>query len=1806
MSSYNPLHKPPIDFSLTFSQVSDIVSEAWRILRKSKTPVHLFNTSVVYAYWSDVSPVVKDLLRRHTPSDARDWKRYSALVQAMGHVSRDEVEGEETLFSLNQGIRTRTIGSPQDLMVLVWEAANGFSGLEHMSVSNSHSISSEKMMISLTQRNISEFSAQHAIRGYARDRQDCRIRVKRAGHSYFDRASYVPLMTKDYGFSCMVNAILYAMTFRFDGVEDAVGRGIREIEMFDTGLRQESDYGSIEQMMYVMTSIMGLEPFRQESMYSTESWLGLLIFREGHLHFNTMRNAKAPRIKRDLEGLVAKTMGNFRLFVVYHDQHWWVAQLERTSLMYKKLSQDIQTPHKSSALEFKEYITSKTYTFPNKTMEEWQEEWSRNIEDTVQLLLNGEIVLWQGAGGTGKTYGAKEVYRRLVAEHKQVEISAHQAVIVKEVYHEQEWGTLFTHFYSMGPLTDVTNVKSKWIHTDIWIIDEFSTLRNSWLDSIDAYLRIGKQNERLFGGCGMLFIGDALQLPAVIDDAIDEVKDKMDFRIFIHPKIRKHCIEEGNCFVFKAPFRFQKSLPEEERYAFANGMAKLHRGQIDDWFKEKIDACYVGKTIDSLDFEKLSKDPPMFISLTNTRCFDIHQKLAVFYGGQPLLRLHVEDVTFYENMDKKMKQFLHPNILLYKDCPLIVTVNDWKSKLVNGSVVYFQFMDGEDMMVENGGEMHRIQPTYHYSRGHRQPFWFLKPALARTVHNVQGSTFDQVFLVLPPSLEYASGTKKGQLRVEMHHLYVAMSRMTSISGFRYVGCKEWWKGVIVDKWGLGFVQDTHKLLVPSVVWKETLDSKYAKRDLFYNCIQGQIKKYTVHDKRRDKEGQLLDKAYSERDLLTKHSFIFDFETMNGTEKKLVYLACARYYQNWVLVDPKDVCDDVPQNYEYKEDCMIFEYDPSTGVYADQKLGQVVLAILNTIITRSLEEEDKDKRLPPLYLLGFNINGFDMYFLMDEFFNKHKWGHKIVSNIVRTGGNNIKGLHISTIQEDKKVDNTWDQLICKTHDIFQILQGSLAKNCKDWLAPSYGKPTKELEGDFLTCRECFGEVPKGQRERLLQCIQDKPMKGEFPLKLMNRYTDPEEYYHVMFEKETVDLIEEMTVDGRVDWEKGYYKGHIQKAKEHYAEDPSLYHHYPLRRMCIDYCMKDVIATELLYRRVNATVYDWTSTSEQFRSSILRYATGCKLSQQFSTLFYPKQLKKHVGNKIIMDEALYDQVLYKVLRRPPGGKTLPRRTYWKSMDNGIQDYCKYRDISGQYPAAMQQSKFPIGMYSILREEEDKELLKEVTDTLNRGIPWRFPNKKQTTLFLAICITSYHPREMDPDGVKVPLEYGATHIKYTEQDRLRYWNRPIVGAHMNTTLQDIVMAGGKIHHIYALMYWEDEAFTHLELMNHYMDKKQLAEKKNEPSKRQVAKFLGNVKFGDMGKKNYGQSYQYVSKEHISEYQSQLTGDFQVTYYDKLDGRLYNIKNLEFSVSDRPTHGATQVLSYSKHIINKAQAIMYGQDRHDPLVAYQYTPIYGDTDSLVVHERADNRLREYDKTVSLGDKIIFLRGMDDNVKTGKFTDELADAYERDYDTSFPDADTGFCPRIIEFIAMAPKTYGCVYILPPKEWKGKPCTSLYFPQPDQAEWIVKYKSRMKGVPLGSLIWPIPHPDSSVSLEEGERLWNGPEGLQVYQEDGEYTIRCLRFCHHTGWKLHTERSDLIGRHLGHNEEGVTFGLTTDERTRDLFDRPWTDECATRTYKDVRGESLCVPCDFQDIDAWSQQVVDDAIQNGREMYIQYLI
>ena len=303
---------------------------------------------------------------------------------------------------------------------------------------------------------------------------------------------------------------------------------------------------------------------------------------------------------------------------------------------------------------------------------------------------------------------------------------------------------------------------------DLLIIDEVSMLRADMLDAIDYLLKRYRNNQQLFGGVQILFIGDMYQLPPVVQQhEWDQMKEYYPSPFFFHAQA------------------LQNNMP------LYIELKTIYR-QSDQVFIDILNRIRNSCTT-SADLQILNKRYDPSFKLTEENRYIVlctHNYKADKINNDELARLTAKAVSFSGKISGDFAENSLPtdfNLLLKVGAQVMFVKNDAgeKRRYYNGKLAVVSFLSEKKIIVrfENGHEMELEEETWRNVRyslnedsGDIQEEelgaftqYPIRLAWAITIHKSQGLTFDRV--VIDAGQAFAAG-----------QVYVALSRCTSLDG----------------------------------------------------------------------------------------------------------------------------------------------------------------------------------------------------------------------------------------------------------------------------------------------------------------------------------------------------------------------------------------------------------------------------------------------------------------------------------------------------------------------------------------------------------------------------------------------------------------------------------------------------------------------------------------------------------------------------------------------------------------------------------------------------------------------------------------------------------------------------------------------------------------------------------------------------------------------------------------------------------------------------------------------------------------
>ena len=304
---------------------------------------------------------------------------------------------------------------------------------------------------------------------------------------------------------------------------------------------------------------------------------------------------------------------------------------------------------------------------------------------------------------------------------------------------------------------------------ELLIIDEVSMLRADLVDAIDFTLQVVRKNKRPFGGVQVLFIGDLLQLPPVVQDS--------EWRYLKH--------------YYKGKYFFHAQVLQQHPPVFIE-LAKIYR-QSDSQFisilnhlrNNKVDAEDLRILNQYIDYQYDEKKYPGYITLTT------HNHKADLMNNQSLANLGGKSHSYFPEITGDFPEKLYPiepKLDLKIGAQIMFIKNDLgvDKQFYNGKMGQIQSLAPAEIVVffpEENKSMLLEKHEWQNLKYTVDPFtkevneevigtfvqYPIKLAWAITIHKSQGLTFDKA--VIDVSRVFMPG-----------QAYVALSRLRSLDG----------------------------------------------------------------------------------------------------------------------------------------------------------------------------------------------------------------------------------------------------------------------------------------------------------------------------------------------------------------------------------------------------------------------------------------------------------------------------------------------------------------------------------------------------------------------------------------------------------------------------------------------------------------------------------------------------------------------------------------------------------------------------------------------------------------------------------------------------------------------------------------------------------------------------------------------------------------------------------------------------------------------------------------------------------------
>lgn len=402
----------------------------------------------------------------------------------------------------------------------------------------------------------------------------------------------------------------------------------------------------------------------------------------------------------------------------------------------------------------------------------------------------GKHVFLTGKAGTGKTTFLREIYANT---YKQAVIGAPTGIAAINAGGATLHSLFQLPFGGFIPERGATSqfVGNSKLHTpeslirelkmsdvrrkviremELLIIDEVSMLRADLLDAIDTIMRYVRfRRNEPFGGVQVLFIGDLLQLPPVVNEG--------EWNVLKH--------------YYESPFFFNAKVLREEKPVYLE-LDKIYR-QGDDQFVRLLNNLRTNQ-VTAADAEILnSKVKPGFMPASNENYIHLttHNYQADQINRRELDKLPGTSRFFKAEVQGTFSEYAYPieaELELKPGAQIMFIKNDvtGAQRYFNGKIgviaeleenkISVEFTDGSKTVTVDKYEWENKRYVVNEETGDIEEeivgtftHFPIKLAWAITVHKSQGLTFEKA--IVDVGKAFAPG-----------QVYVALSRLTSLDG----------------------------------------------------------------------------------------------------------------------------------------------------------------------------------------------------------------------------------------------------------------------------------------------------------------------------------------------------------------------------------------------------------------------------------------------------------------------------------------------------------------------------------------------------------------------------------------------------------------------------------------------------------------------------------------------------------------------------------------------------------------------------------------------------------------------------------------------------------------------------------------------------------------------------------------------------------------------------------------------------------------------------------------------------------------
>jgi len=702
----------------------------------------------------------------------------------------------------------------------------------------------------------------------------------------------------------------------------------------------------------------------------------------------------------------------------------------------------------------------------------------------------------------------------------------------------------------------------------------------------------------------------------------------------------------------------------------------------------------------------------------------------------------------------------------------------------------------------------------------------------------------------------------------------------------------------------------------------------------------------------------------------------------------------------------------------------------------------------------------NRQKAPVYLTGFNIDGFDIIGLQQQMMQSDTWikrGYEV--DITPNAGSSLTKFKLL-----KNFGRTRLPLL-EMHDIQRVVGKSMSL---DKTHAAYVKHYSKNKAEWHALADLSFKGLKA-KEFALKGLEMG--KGKFPHMLIQRAgVGPT----LKDERVSLKLQDFVKRDqGLVDRQRKYL-------------------HMNLYKKLHEYMRGDLATTLACYVAFNKVVVDI------LHFSVMKLNTTQQLATYFFAGFTSTRsdikvihLLEHKDHRAIMygsDLPLHNKTEYDfICSAIYGGRTLPRVRSWEST--GDDDYYLQGDVSGMYAYAQEAYPYPYGDATF--RANDPQLQADIKKLYNlakvRQSPdmMAFLSEKSIVkgMFIAEVVLKYPslcsepnvPFRQDPKtdlpvsyndgkcrlihGIGVPDSKGKCH--------------PRVQMLSNVHLANALADDADLVEVRSVLIWSKQGKILAPFMREVNKGKADASAAKNDGLKNFYKLVANSFYGACLKREQNTMQRFLTNMGVAEIMKlEKTLKKSNAYFNFAANGVVTVKGEKIDDPDtfcstRSTGLGVFVLAWSQYGLGNVTRTAFG-DNFNPTTRAQareailHPLLYGDTDSLYFHQSHVLRMVESDvhwRKKGRKEKLIFWnRNLDkDSDKTGRFLDEQAPdnvlSSKKPEDPGYEEPDyvedfkNGVYVRVTKFASAAPKTYTHRAEKPTGE--------------------IKFKTKCKGVPLG-------------------------------------------------------------------------------------------------------------------------------------------